>query len=195
MKKNRLILASSSIFRKQLLEKLHITFQQVSPDIDESTLKDEAIEALVQRLARQKAQALATQFPQQLIIGSDELAVVDQQIFGKPLNHANAVRQLQQASGKTMRFYTGLCLYNSETKRTQLDYECCSVKFRQLSDSMIENYLQKEQPYHSAGSIKAEGLAIALFESMHVPDANALMGLPLIKLVDMLSNEGVNILS
>lgn len=189
-----IILASSSESRRLLLNKLSLPFQQAAPDIDETPYADEIPEALVQRLAEMKARALATQFPNALIIGADSVAVIDTHIVSKPLNHEDAVQQLRAVSGRSIRFLTGLCLYNTATQQAQITYEPYEVVFRKLSDTLIENYLRKEQPYHAAGSIKAEGLGIILFSAMRGDDPNALIGLPLIKLVTMLQNEGINIL-
>ncbi len=189
-----IILASSSPFRKSLLAKLQIPFTSVSPDIDETAKPQETANDLVKRLAYEKAYEISKSYPNALIIGSDEVAELEGQIFGKALTHENAVKQLQQVSGKTVCFYTGLCLLDSSTQASQLIVETYNVTFRKLSDATIENYLRKEQPYNSAGSIKAEGLAIALFEKMEGFDPNALIGLPLIQLVTMLKNVGVEVI-
>lgn len=184
------VLATTSPYRKAILEKLGIEFTCAAPDIDETPAAGEIPEQLVARLAEQKAQAVAGQFPDALIIGSDQVAVVDGIILGKPGDHDNAVKQLRRASGKRVSFLTGLCLYNSLSKRSQLDVVPFNVVFRQLTDKQIENYLRKEQPYNCAGSFKSEGLGIALFERLEGDDPNTLMGLPLIRLIRMLENEG-----
>lgn len=187
-----LVLASSSPFRQALLKKTGLRFTAVSPDIDESRLAGESAEALVQRLAREKAEAIAAQFPNALIIGSDQVAVdANGNILGKPGNFANAKRQLQACSGTKVSFATGLCLYNSRTKKNQVACEPFHVHFRQLSDTAIEHYLQQEEPYQSAGSFKSEGLGIVLFNQLEGRDPNALVGLPLILLTDFLANEGI----
>tara|TARA_R110000868_G_scaffold8205_3_gene42587 strand:+ start:174383 stop:174964 length:582 start_codon:yes stop_codon:yes gene_type:complete len=186
-----IILASGSEFRREILSKLAISFHQQAADVDETALVDESPSQLVQRLSIKKAKALVMDFPDALIIGSDEVAVLDDKILGKPHTHENATAQLRAASGKTMAFYTGLCLLDAESGRTQVEVETGHVQFRELSDEVIEAYLQHEKPYSSAGSVKAEGLAIALFSDMKVNDPNAIIGLPLIKLVSMLHNEGV----
>jgi MAF protein len=191
----KLILASSSVFRKTILEKLHLPFSCVSPDIDETEYDNEAVADLVQRLAIEKAEAVAIDHPKALIIGSDAVACVENIILGKPLTHEKAIEQLEFASGKTMNFYTGLCLLDSESKEKQVCVEISKIKLHRLSRSQIENYLHKEKPYHSAGSIKAEGLAIALFESVEGSDFNALIGLPLMQLIRMLRNTGLEILA
>jgi septum formation protein len=184
------VLASTSPYRKAILQKLDIEFICVAPDIDETPGAGEIPEQLVARLAEQKARAVAGQFQDALIIGSDQVAVVDGKILGKPGNHENAVRQLKRASARRVSFLTGLCLYNSAAQHCQVEVIPFNVVFRPLSEQLIENYLRKEQPYNCAGSFKSEGLGIALFERLEGDDPNALMGLPLIRLVRMLENEG-----
>lgn len=188
----KILLASSSPYRRQLLARLGLPFEHASPDIDETRLTEESPQALVARLSEAKAKALAPAYEQHLIIGSDQVAAFKHTILGKPLNHTNAVQQLEQFSGKHVDFYTGLCLLNSHTGRAQVSVERCRVKFRPLSPAQIEHYLQSEKPYDCAGSFKSEGRGIALFESIETPDPNILIGLPLIKLTDMLINEGVD---
>lgn len=190
----KLVLASTSPYRKTLLEKLQLAFDTAAPDADETPLSDESPEQLVARLAEAKARSLAEQFPNALIIGSDQVAVMDGKIVGKPGNHANAVAQLKRAAGKRVVFLTGLCLYNTLSQRTQIEVVPFSVIFRPLTDSQIENYLQREQPYNCAGSFKAEGLGIALFERLEGDDPNTLIGLPLIRLIHMLESEGFPVL-
>ena len=186
----RLILASSSPYRRQLLEKLRLPFETFSPDIDETALPYETPEAMVTRLAELKARAAGNQHSDALIIGSDQVAVLNGNIIGKPGNHETATRQLKAASGKRIVFYTGLCLLNSATGRTQIETIPYTVVFRPLSEQQIENYLRKEQPYNCAGSFKSEGLGIVLFERFEGEDPNILIGLPLIRLVEMLNQEG-----
>jgi MAF protein len=190
----KLVLASTSPYRRELLQRLQLEFETASPSVDESTLPGEAPEQLVARLAEAKAKAVADQFPKALIIGSDQVAVVDGRILGKPGDHANAVAQLRRASGKRVSFLTGLCVYNSLSQRSQVDVIPFSVIFRHLSDTQIENYLQREQPYNCAGSFKSEGLGIALFERLEGDDPNTLIGLPLIRLIQMLESEGYPVL-
>jgi len=190
----QLVLASTSPFRKQLLEKLQLSFSTDSPEIDESRLEGESPEQLVARLAEQKATAVAERHPNSLIIGSDQVAVNDGQILGKPGNHAKAVAQLQSASGKRVTFLTGLCLYNSATGDCQVEVVPFGVVFRKLNESQIENYLKAEQPYNCAGSFKSEAMGIALFERLEGEDPNTLIGLPLIRLVRMLEAEGVRVI-
>lgn len=190
----KLVLASTSPYRKALLDKLQVNYETAAPDIDESVQPGESPEQLVARLAESKAKAVASQFPHALIIGSDQVAVVDGKIVGKPNNYANAVAQLQRASGKRVIFLTGLCVYNSISLRSQVEVVPFSVIFRQLSETQIEHYLQREQPYNCAGSFKSEGLGIALFERLEGDDPNTLIGLPLIRLIRMLESEGFPIL-
>lgn len=186
-----LILASSSPYRRELLARLLIPFEVVVPDVDETPEPGELPPALVERLAVAKAQAVARQHTNALVIGSDQAAVYDGKIVGKPLTHDRAVEQLRMASGKAVMLYTGLALINSASGRVQSEVIPFRVVFRALNDSQIENYLRKEQPYHCAGSVKSEGLGIALLERFEGDDPNALIGLPLIRLVRMLEREGL----
>lgn len=192
--KQALILASSSVYRRELLQRLQINFSTVSPHVDEAVIENEAPKDTAIRLAIDKAQKVGTEYQHALIIGCDQVATLDGVQLGKPLNHQNATKQLQKMRGKTVSFYTGLCLLNAETGRLQSDVATYEVTFRALNDDQIENYLAKEQPYHCAGSAKSEGLGICLMESMVGDDPNALIGLPLIKLITMLQNEGINII-
>ncbi len=190
-----LVLASSSPYRHQLLQKLGMEFSWVSPGIDETPKEHETPEQLVLRLAKQKATALATTFPEHLIIGSDQIATLGNKIIGKPHTHKAAIDQLKSFSGKEVVFLTSLCLYNSKTHQSQLTTDKYTVKFRQLNNKQIENYLRKEEPYDCAGSFKSEGMGICLFERMEGKDPNTLVGLPLIELINMLMNEGIDPLS
>lgn len=189
-----LILASSSPYRRELLSRLGLDFQCISPDIDETSLTDETPQALVTRLAQQKAEAIAKHHPHALIIGSDQVATLQGRIIGKPGDHDRAVDQLRHASGQKVTFYTGLCLYNSDSGHSQVICESFHVHFKTLDDQTIERYLNIEKPYNCAGSFKSEGLGIVLFERLEGDDPNALIGLPLIKLTEMMANEGLNIL-
>jgi len=189
-----LVLASTSPFRKQILEKLQLEFSTDSPEINESRLEGESPEQLVARLAEQKAIAVAERHPNSLIIGSDQVAVNDGQILGKPGDHEKAVAQLKSASGKRVTFLTGLCLYNSATGDRQVEVVPFGVVFRELSESQIENYLKAEKPYNCAGSFKSESMGIALFERLEGEDPNTLIGLPLIRLVRMLEAEGMRVI-
>jgi septum formation protein len=190
----KLILASSSPFRRELLARLMIPFEVAVPDVDETPLPGEAPPALVERLAIAKARAIATQHPDALVIGSDQVAVHEGVIVGKPLTHERAVAQLRQASGKAVVLHTGLALVNSASGRVQSEVVPYRVVFRTLTDAQIENYLNKEQPYNCAGSVKSEGLGVALLERFEGEDPATLIGLPLIRLVRMLETEGVAVL-
>ncbi|WP_067864860.1 Maf family protein [Neptuniibacter marinus] len=189
-----LILASSSPFRRQILDKLQLKYACISPDIDESPLANETPEDLVARLAIEKAQKVAGTEPDSLIIGSDQVAVLGNEILGKPHTHENAVKQLQKLSGHTVTFLTGLALINSKSGEVQSETVPFNVVFRTLTDEMIEHYLHAEQPYNCAGSFKSEALGIVLFERLEGEDPNTLIGLPLIRLVRMLEKEGLNVL-
>jgi len=190
----KLILASISPYRKDLLERLQVDFSSDSADIDESPLAGESVQDMVVRLAKSKAEAVAGKYPDALIIGSDQSAVLDGEILTKSGNFENAVKQLQNASGKRIVFQTGLCLLNTRTGNTQTACVPYTVVFKTLTQNMIEHYLKKEQPYNCAGSFKSEGLGIALFEKFEGEDPNALIGLPLIRLIEMLENEGFSVL-
>lgn len=191
----QLVLASTSPFRRELLTRLGLPFITASPDIDETVHAGEKPQDLVKRLAEEKARAAATDYPQDLIIGSDQVATLGDMILGKPGNHARAGEQLALASGKKVTFYTGLCLLNSATDRCQIHCEPFNVYFRPLTETTIEHYLRREQPYNCAGSFKSEGLGIVLFEKLQGDDPNALIGLPLIRLVSMLMEEDMDPLS
>lgn len=188
-----LILASSSPFRRALLQRLGYPFEVIAPEVDETPRPHEPPETLVERLALAKARAVATRRPDALIIGSDQVAVYGGVITGKPGNHAEALRQLQAASGRKVVLYTGLVLLNATSGRVQSEVVPFGIQFRELTEEQIENYLRTEQPYNCAGSVKSEGLGIALLERFEGDDPNALIGLPLIRLVRMLEAEGVRV--
>ncbi|WP_295623324.1 Maf family nucleotide pyrophosphatase [uncultured Nitrosomonas sp.] len=190
----QIILGSGSIYRKELLQRLQIPFETSNPQINETPLIDELPEQTAARLAEAKARAVAKTYPQALIIGSDQVAALGDVRLGKPLNHANAVEQLRQTRGKEVVFHTAVCVLNSFTDKLQIRVIPYHVKFRQLSDQQIENYLLKEQPYQCAGSAKSEGLGIALIERITGNDPSGLIGLPLITLIDMLTLEGIKII-
>jgi septum formation protein len=183
-------LASTSPFRKELLERLGIPFVTAAPDVDETPLANETAEALVRRLSEDKARAMAASH-QGLIIGSDQVATTGNNILGKPGTYERAFEQLRNLSGKRVTFQTGLCLLNTETDETQVDVIPFIVKFRHLGSDQIERYLQQELPYNCAGSFKSEGLGITLFEYMEGFDPTALIGLPLIRLTSMLAQAGI----
>jgi septum formation protein len=186
----KLILASSSPFRHELLSRLMIPFEVAVPGIDETPRPDESPQALVERLAIAKAQIVASKHPDALVIGSDQVAMHNGVMVGKPLTHERAVEQLKTASGKTVMLYTGLALVNSSSGRVQSEVVPYGVTFRTLTDQQIETYLRKEQPYHCAGSVKSEGLGVTLLERFDGEDPATLIGLPLIRLIRMLENEG-----
>lgn len=191
---NQIVLASTSPYRKELLERLGFEFETVAPCIDESTFQETSPDKLVELLAEKKARAVKDKYPDALIIGSDQVAVLDNKIIGKPGSHEAAVQQLSSASGREVIFYTGLCLYNSAEDKARIETETFTVRFRALKKSQIENYLRIEQPYNCAGSFKSEGLGVALFESMTGNDPATLIGLPMIRLIRMLEAEGVSII-
>ncbi|MES2818431.1 MAG: nucleoside triphosphate pyrophosphatase [Pseudomonadota bacterium] len=188
-----LVLASSSPYRRELLARLRLPFDWEAPAIDESARPGESPQALVERLAEQKARALADRYPNHLIIGSDQVAVLDNQIIGKPHDLARAHAQLTTASGRSLTFLTGLALLDSASGRCQVDCIAFTVHFRQLDAHRITRYLLAEQPFDCAGSFKAEGLGVSLFRATEGTDATSLIGLPLIRLVDMLLAEGADI--
>lgn len=188
-----LILASSSPYRRELLQRLRLPFECASPDIDETPLPGESAEQLVRRLAESKARALTQRYPAHLIIGSDQAAVNSGRILGKPHDIERATEQLKEASGKSVSFLTGLCLLNSQSSAAQVDCIPFTVHFRELDEARIRRYLNAEQPFDCAGSFKAEGLGVSLFRGTEGEDATSLVGLPLIRLVDMLLAEQVQI--
>lgn len=187
----QIVLASTSPFRRELLSRLAIPFEIVSPEVDESPLPGETPEAMVQRLSEAKARAGATQFPRALVIGSDQVAVVDGEVLGKPGDHERARAQLQKLSGRTVSFLTGLCLYNAASDMAETRLVPFRVRFRTLDEARIERYLHREQPYNCAGSFKSEGLGITLFKAMEGDDPTSLIGLPLITLTSLLAKAGV----
>lgn len=189
-----LILASTSIYRSELLGRLKIPFQIAAPDIDEISLPGESAKQTAWRLSREKAHAVAIHYPDALIIGSDQVALLGEQQLGKPLTHENAVRQLRTVRGHSVNFYTALTLLNTRNNEIQTEMAKNCVSFRNFSDDEIESYLRKEEPYHCAGSAKSEGLGIALISRMEGDDPTALIGLPLILLVSMLKKQGVVVL-
>jgi len=190
-----LVLGSTSPFRKSILEKLNLPFKCAKPNVDESALINETPQALVERLAIEKAKAVIPQFPDALIIGSDQVAVCDGEILGKPHNFDNGVKQLTKFSNKSVIFYTGLCVYDSGNNKALSLVEPYIVHFNKLSQGEIEKYLHAEEPYNCAGSFKSEGLGICLFKKLEGDDPNTLIGLPLIKLVGLLKEHGLDVLA
>jgi len=188
-----LILGSSSIYRADLLRKLGLEFSQISPDIDETKQENETPNALVYRLANLKAKKIATT-NSGIIITSDQAAVIGNTILGKPHSKENAIKQLTKCSGKRVDFLTSICVLNTKDNTSQTIVDTFSVYFKQLTQSQIKNYIEIESPLNCAGSFKSEGLGIALFEKFEGEDPNSLIGLPLIKLIAMLENQGIAVL-
>lgn len=188
-----LVLASSSPYRRELLSRLRLPFTWSAPSIDETPHPGEDAGSLVRRLAAEKTGALAKEHPHHLIIGSDQVAVLGEQILGKPHDFERAKHQLLAASGASVTFLTGLALLNSASGHCQVDCIPFTVHFRQLDEAQISRYLELEQPYDCAGSFKAEGLGVSLFRATEGDDATSLIGLPLIRLVGMLHEEGISI--
>lgn len=190
-----LVLASGSPYRCALLARLGIPFATATPNTDEAGRPDEPPQALVVRLAEAKARAVAQEHPQALIIGSDQVAYLDDAVIGKPGNREQAIAQLERASGRALVFHTGLCLLDAATGRARTCCEPFRVHFRSLSKAEIRGYVDRERPFDCAGGFKSEGLGIALFDRLEGDDPNALVGLPLIRLVSMLAAEGVDLLA
>lgn len=185
-----LVLASTSPYRQELLKRLGIEFEVAAPEVDESAVPGEIPPQTASRLAELKARTVGARYPAALVIGSDQVAHIGSETFGKPGNHDNAVQQLRKLSGRPVDFVTGLCLLNTASGSSRVRNVTTRVKFRALSDQTIESYLRAEQPYNCAGSAKSEGLGIALIERMECDDPTALIGLPLIALCDLLAQEG-----
>ena len=185
-----IILGSTSIFRKALLNKLNLSFIQDNPNIDETSIGNEKPEKMVQRLAKQKAAVFTKKYPEHIIISSDQAAVFNNQALGKPLNREKAIEQLLSFSGNKVDFYTAMVVINTSTNE---EYDYCdttSVFFRDLSEEVITNYVDIEQPFNCSGSFKSEGLGITLFKKIESRDPNALVGLPLIALTDIFYEMG-----
>ena len=189
-----IVLASSSPYRKQLLKRIIQQFHSASPDIDESQHAHESFKEMAERLSISKARALAARFPNSLIIGSDQVACIEEHILRKPLNKQTNFEQLKSCQGKTAFFHTGLCLLNTATGKYQSSVESYQTQFRVLSNKQLMNYIEIEKAYDCAGGFKMEGLGIALFEKIQGDDPNILIGLPLIRLISMLSHEGIEVL-
>ncbi|WP_295406591.1 Maf family protein [uncultured Thiocystis sp.] len=186
-----LVLASTSPYRRALLARLGLTFRTASPNVDERRRPDEPPQVLVLRLAEAKARAVASAYPEAFIIGSDQVACLDDAVLGKPLGRDAAIAQLERASGRSVLFQTGLCLLDARSGQAQTLVEPFRVHFRPLGRQRIEGYLDREQPYDCAGSFKSEGLGIALFERLEGEDPNALIGLPIIRLIPLLEAAGI----
>lgn len=189
----KLVLASTSSYRQMLLERLSIPFELARPDTDETPLPGEPPATTAERLAAEKARAVATAWPDALIIGSDQVACLGDQVFGKPGTESRAVAQLQQMSGQTVVFHTALALLNTRSGRLQTAGIPTRVRFRTLTEAEIRRYVAKEQPLDCAGSAKSEGLGISLLEALSGDDPTALIGLPLIALSRMLRAEGLEL--
>ncbi|GAB4276831.1 MAG: nucleoside triphosphate pyrophosphatase [Methylomicrobium sp.] len=195
MKPNPLILASSSRFRQELLKKLHLNFSAVSPDIDEKPWPHESPQDTAIRLSESKARALFDRYPEHLIIGSDQVAVLNDTRLGKPGNRENTIAQLTACSGNSVTFFTGVALADSSTGTVVSAVDECRVYFRKLTLAQIQRYVDLEKPYDCAGGFKSESLGIALFDKIEGDDPNALIGLPLIKLIGLLTTFGYDVLA
>jgi septum formation protein len=190
---NKIILASSSSYRRQLLDRLHLDYECRSPNIDESVMPGEQAVDYVCRLAEAKALSVGQNDPQAVVIGSDQCALLGDEILGKPGSHARALEQLRQSQGKTVIFHTAVCVLNLARSFCMVDEVPFEVEFRNLSDQQLEHYLRVEQPYDCAGSFKAEGYGACLFKALRGDDPNALIGLPLLRLTTMLESAGVEV--
>ncbi len=195
MNQPRIILASSSPYRRELLARLDLPFAIQAPAVEEVRMGSESPAAMAMRLAEEKARAVALAAGEALVIASDQVAVLEGAVVGKPGTFSRAREQLLRASGKTLSFHTALCVLNTATGRRHVDIVSCEVRFRELSAAEIEDYLRREQPYNCAGAFKSEGLGIALLAGLHGEDPTALIGLPLIRLCEMLREEGVAVLA
>lgn len=191
----RLVLASTSPYRRELLSRLGIPFDIAAPDVDETPRPSESPDDTAQRLSVLKARAVAEKFPDALIIGSDQVALLEGRQLGKPGTHEKAVEQLRAMRGKTLEFHTALTLLNAASGNTQTANVPVRLVMRDYSDAQIEAYLRKDQPYNCCGSARSESLGIALIARYETEDPNALVGLPLIKLTEMLANEGLDVLT
>ncbi len=193
MNSPRIVLASTSPYRRALLERLQLPFEVRAPQTDETPLPGETASAIALRLAQAKARAVASALPDSLVIGSDQVAELDGKCLGKPGNHANAVAQLKAMRGKSVVFHTALALFNTRSAAMRTAEVPTTVKLRDYDDGEIARYLELEQPYDCAGSAKIEGLGIVLVERVNGDDPSALIGLPLVQLAAMLRQEGVAI--
>lgn len=194
MQNQSIVLASSSLYRQQLLQKLTLDFTCASPNINEQAHINETAPQLALRLAKEKALALTEQYPNHIIIASDQVAILNGKQLCKPGNKATTIQQLQASSGKSIAFHTSLCVLNSATNSLKTDIDCCTVHFKKLSKQEITYYVELEKPYHCAGGFKSEGLGIALFERIEGDDPNALIGLPFIKLIGLLKEFDISVL-
>ncbi len=188
-----IILASGSPFRKQLLDRLQLDYECLPPDIDETIIAGEDASHYVCRLAESKADRVAVDHPQAVVIGSDQCALLGEKILGKPGSHENALRQLREAQGKTVVFHTAICVLNLSAGFSAVEDVVYEVEFRNLSDRQLDHYLRIEEPYQCAGSFKSEGYGACLFSALRGEDPNALIGLPLLKLTTMLESAGIEV--
>ena len=186
LKRNKLVLASGSLYRQSLLKNLRVGFISASPDIDESAIDGESPTQLALRLSSEKANSLTQKYPDHLIIGSDQVAILNNKQLTKPGNRENCITQLKSVSGNKVLFYTGVCVLNSRTGQCITDIDLCIVYFRALTTEQIERYVDMDNPFDCAGGFKSESLGIALIERIEGEDPNALIGLPLIKLIEIL---------
>ena len=191
----KVILASSSKFRKKLLDKLNISFKCISPDIDEKRLNSESVKDYVKRLSIEKASKIACSNQKSIIIGSDEVADLKGKIIGKPITKKNAKKQLRMLSGNKVVFRTGLCVLNSETGKYYASVNNYNIFFKDLDDNFINKYLENDDVLNCAASIRIEGLAINLVRKMNGADPSSIMGLPLIKLIDYLARFDIDIMT
>lgn len=191
----KLVLASTSPYRRELLARLGVPFEVAAPDVDETPLPGEAPDDTAQRLSVLKARAVAEKFPDALVIGSDQVALLEGRQLGKPGTHEKAVEQLKSMRGKALEFHTALTLLNARTGRVQTANVPVRLIMRDYTDAQIEAYLKKDQPYNCCGSARSESLGIALIARYETEDPNALVGLPLIKLTEMLASEGLDVLT
>jgi septum formation protein len=189
-----LVLASTSPYRRHLLERLRLNFRCVAPTTDETPLRGELPYALAERLARSKARSVAGIYPGAVVIGSDQVAVIDDCVLGKPGSFENAALQLKRAAGREVHFFTAIAVLCVDREFEQFHVEPFMAKFRSLSDQQIANYLRLDEPYDCAGSFKVESLGIALFESLIGNDPTSLQGLPLIKTTELLASAGIDVL-
>lgn len=190
----KLVLASSSPYRQSLLRQLMVDFEVIVPNVNETPLPDEPAYKMVERLAVLKAQTVAKSVSNALVIGSDQIAVLNGKMVGKPFDHQHAVEQLSRASAGNTDLYTGVALVNTCTGHIQSDVVPYKVVFKTLTPDQIERYLIKEQPYNCCGSLRVDGLGIALLQSVSGDDPSAIIGLPLIRLVEMLEQENFGLI-
>ena len=192
--RRQLVLASTSLYRRQLLGRLSFAFDCAPPGVDESSLAGESAAATARRLAEAKARAVAPTYPGALVIGSDQVAELDGERLAKPGSHDNALKQLRMASGHAVVFHTAVCLYDARLNLARVRLVPSTVNYRRLHEAQIETYLRHEQPYDCAGSAKVEGLGIALIERVETDDPTSLIGLPLIALTELLAEAGMPVL-